>query len=126
MLCSFVLTTFSKFYGNRHIDHAIKDSYIVQRYVDLKPQPSPPQMLGFFLLSKISVLALPHRSSYTAVNFCLLDRYAYKRPQHIPPGAGVFFYFCSNSFMKSLTFSDLTRSIIIFVTDISSRSTAIF
>ena len=29
MLCNVVLTTFSNFYGNRHIDHAIKGSYIV-------------------------------------------------------------------------------------------------
>jgi hypothetical protein len=52
MLFSFVLTTFPNFYGNRHIDHAINGSYIVQRYVDLKTQPSPPQMLGFFFIIK--------------------------------------------------------------------------
>ena len=125
MLCSFVLTTFSKFYGNRHIDHAITDSYIVQRYVDLKPQPSPPQMLGFFYCQRNPCLlcrtaAVKRRST----SVCSIDM-PIKDPSIYPQVLG-FFYFCSNSFLKSLTFSDLTRSIIIFVTVISSRSTAIF
>ena len=90
MHCNFVLTTFYNFYGNRHIDHANYEQYIVQRYVDLKPQPSPPQMLGFFYYKRNPHLlcrsaAFKRRSSSVGS----ID-VPIRGPQHIPPGAGVF------------------------------------
>jgi len=51
MLCNVVLTTFSNFYGSRHIDHAIKGSYIVSALCRPKtPAVSSPDA-GVFLFT---------------------------------------------------------------------------